>query len=223
MKIDDIKIGVLVPTRGDDRKIFLLNVLRMIDAQTVRPHVIEIVGEAPKSNECDITYRYRTGYEKLCSKVDVIFFWEDDDWYSPQYIETMLQHWDGMGRPDLFGTRYTIYYHLKLRKKFTMKHESRASAMNTMLKTNLKIHWPKDNDPYTDAYLWFTQSHLKKKLFTPPTVISVGMKHGIGMCGGKNHVDNLQRYNDEGLEFLKTTLDEKSFEFYNGLFADNHV
>ena len=101
-----VRIGVIIPTRGD-RLMLLENSLRLLGKQTVKPDRVLVIDEEPKSDECDITYRYRTGYEKM-TDVDVIFFWEDDDWYIDDYIETMLKEWEKAGRPDLMGTRYTI-------------------------------------------------------------------------------------------------------------------
>lgn len=212
----DLKIGVIIPTRGD-RLVLLENALRLLGKQTVKPDRVLVVGEPPISDACDITYRYRTGYEKM-TDVDVIFFWEDDDWYIEDYIETMLTEWEKAGRPDLFGTRYTIYYHLKLKRYFTMRHEDRASAMNTLIKSNnTRINWGRDDNPYTDTWLWGPgQPFSKKGLFTPVKVIAVGMKHGIGKSGGKGHRDTYHRFihEDERCSFLRSVIDEESYQFY---------
>lgn len=211
-----LKIGVLVPTRGKERLEFVTNAIRLLSLQTVAPDVVEVIGEDPQSDACDITYRYRKGYNKL-SHCDLIFFWEDDDWYAPDYIEEMLREWNSAGRPDLFGTRFTMYYNLRIKKYFKMQHEQRASAMNTLIKSNLKFNWGKDSDPFTDAWLWMTGQPLSKALYTPTTVKSIGIKHGIGLTGGSGHVENLQRYindDNEDMYWLKWIVDEESYHFY---------
>ena len=82
-------IGVIIPDRGDRPK-FLENCLRMLKAQTMQPTIIEIVNDAPFSDEKDITLRYRLGYERLRNKeIEVIALIENDDWYAPDYLEIM--------------------------------------------------------------------------------------------------------------------------------------
>lgn len=216
-----MKIGVLIPDRGD-RPQFLAHMYRMLSNQTLQPHQMELINDPPLSDKCDITFRYRIGYAKF-SDVDVIAFIENDDWYSPHYLEKMAHAWDAAGRPDLFGTDFTIYYHLKLRKWIQMDHLSRASAMNTMIKPGLtSIHWPVDHDPFTDMWLWMRQDNrITKRLWHPSTPIALGIKHGVGKTGGKYHGDELAKYSgprghdDQDQSFLQSIVDEESFKFYS--------
>lgn len=154
--------------------------------------------------------------------LDVIALWENDDFYHPTYLETMVEHWLMEGKPDIFGTNYTIYYHIKLRKYYRMDHHTRASAMNTLLKPGLNINWPVDHEPFTDLWLW---RQMKGNTFTPSKHISIGIKHGVGLTGGKSHVDRFDRYDpprgtdDADLKFLKENMDAESFEFYSNYFT----
>ena len=208
-----MKIAALIPTRGN-RPEFLANCLRQLNAQTRRPDHIEVVDDPPQTNYADITWRYRTGYERLRGKgFDVILLIEDDDFYSLDYIETMLAAWEAQGRPNLFGTRYTIYYHIMLQKYFTFFHDDRASAMNTMIKPDMDVKWCHDEDPFTDAWLW-QQPELDRKLFMPKKHIAIGIKHGLTMTGGKSHVDRYNRYKDEDNGLLRATLDDESYNFF---------
>jgi glycosyltransferase involved in cell wall biosynthesis len=217
-----MRVAVLIPDRGD-RPLFLENCLRMLRAQTLQPNHIEIVNDTPLSEECDITWRYRIGYDRLRNQnFDVIALIENDDWYSPDYLKVMVNKWNALGNPEIFGTNYTIYYHLRLRAYYTMFHDRRASAMNTLLKPDLEhINWPADSDPYTDIWLW--KFCLKGFTFKPDSAISIGMKHGVGLCGGLSHTDRLHRYTgkrgqpDNG--FLQSTLDPESYNFYSNLFT----
>lgn len=229
-----MKIGVIIPDRND-RPRFLKNCLRMMAAQTMQPDIIEVVnddflkfdgdGYKEENNQPDITQRYRIGYDRLRGKdVDAILFIENDDWYHPDYIKTMILNWTYKGYPDLFGQNYTIYYHLKLFAWFTMRHETRSSAMNTLIKADLDFKWCPDNEAFTDTYLWNTIEN--RVIFTPDSHICMGMKHGIGLCGGKSHVDRLNRYEapngnpDYDKMFLKNVLDPESFEFYANYFNE---
>jgi hypothetical protein len=211
-----IKLGIIIPDRGD-RPEFLKNCLRMISGQTLKPEIIELVNDYPLSNDIDITYRYRIGYERLRNKgLDVIAFIENDDWYSPVYLQYMTSQWQRNGKPDLFGTNYTYYYHLKLRAWHKMEHFHRASAMNTLIKPDLNFTWCADNEPFTDIHLWKT---LKGACISPESIISMGMKHGTGLCGGTYHVDRLNRYKnqDPDLSMLKSNIDYHSYGFYSKL------
>jgi len=214
-----MKIAVLLPDRGD-RPRLMQNCNRMLAAQTLQPALTIKIGGPPESEKCDITKRYRTAYELISrgsTSIDVIAFIENDDWYAPDYLETMAREWDAHGRPEIFGTNYTIYYHLKLKRYFTLEHYDRASAMNTLIKPGLHITWPVDEDPYTDMHLW-QNCGLRGVTFRPGRHISIGMKHGEGMTGGGWHRDKLDRFKTEDGGLLRDNLDSASFEFYNNYF-----
>lgn len=209
-----MKIGVIIPDRGD-RPEFLRNCIRMMEAQKVKPSDIYVVGHAPTDESCDITKRYRIGYEFFRGKgFDLLSFIENDDAYTSDYFEVMSRLWLNNGSPDIFGTNYTIYYHLKLNAWHKYLHDRRASAMNTFIKPDLDIEWCSDSYPYTDLHLW---SKLKGIAVDPGKLISIGMKHGTGMCGGAYHTDRLNRFvnNDSNKSFLKRSLDTESFKFYS--------
>lgn len=217
-----MKIGILIPDRGD-RPRFLANCMRMVHAQSLQPWQINVVSYPPKDQHCDITPRYRTGYQLLSDEkeLDLIAFIENDDWYAPDYLETMAAKWVEMGRPDIFGTNYTFYYHLRLRKYYKMEHWDRASAMNTFIKPGLGISWPVDREPFTDMSLW---GQLKGVAINPGRVISIGIKHGEGLCGGQSHVTRLHRYDpprgthDFDYSFLSSVMDRASLEFYTSYY-----
>lgn len=212
-----MKIGLIIPHKND-RPAFLRNCFRMIDAQTIQPEIVELVNDESPYNGCDITWRYRIGYERLRNKgLDVIFLIEDDDWYSPDYLEHLIGAWRQNGNPDIFGTRYTIYYHILYKCHFTMHHADRASAMNTLIKPDLHFNWCNDTDRYTDMHLWST---LKGITFNPERIISVGIKHGVGLTGGDTHTNKLHRYKEKTLN-LSEVMDKESFEFYSNYFDNN--
>ena len=242
-----IKVGVIIPDRGD-RPDFLFNCWRLLKRQTLQPDQIELINDKPLSENIDITWRYRKGYNRFCQeyrngknpnktvfeKMDVIAFMENDDWYAPNYLATMVAAWHLAGRPDIFGTNYTIYYHIGLRAYFTMKHIERSSAMSTLIKPDLDIKWPNDHEPFTDMWLW-TRSNLAGKTFDPGNHICLGIKHGFGLFGGGSHNQRLDRYepprgtHDHHGDFLKSIIDPESFDFYakfkqeNGTLMSNNT
>lgn len=212
-----MKIAVLIPDRGD-RPEFLKNCIRMVSTQTLRPSHIEIVNDDPLSSACDITYRYRIGYDRLRGKgFDLIAFMENDDWYSPYYLHKMGEYWKKEGSPKMIGTGSTIYYHLQKRSYFTMYHTTRSSAMNTCIVPDMDFDWCADSEPYTDIHLW---ERIPGKIINPSDILSIGIKHGVGLCGGSMHVDRMHRYKDADPDysFLKKHLDSESFEFYSNYF-----
>lgn len=208
-----ISIAVVIPNRAG-RKVFMKQCLKMINRQTLKPDHIEIVDYAPLSLEKDITQRYKYGYNQ-CRSFDVVLFMENDDYYHPQYIEYMVSKWIENGRPQLLGMDHTIYYHLHKRAYFTMHHITRSSAMNTLLTGNLNFTWPADNDPYTDIHIWM-KAGLKGLIITPDKEYCIGMKHGVGLCGGGNHSDGLHRFinDDQSGNYLKSNIDPDSLQFY---------
>ena len=138
---------------------------------------VHIVAFPPKDKDVDITPRYRAGYDYFRGKgMDILAFIEDDDWYSPIYLQTMLAKWDSLGRPDLFGTAKTMYYHIELKAYYIMEHHNRASAMNTFIKPDMDFEWPVDLEPYLDLHLWKTIPN--RMIWMPDKWYSVGCKHG---------------------------------------------
>jgi len=216
--------GVIIPYRND-RPRFFDNLRRMLEAQTVKPAREVLIMDYPAESDAkDITQRYRRGYDMLRGLgLDVIFFMEVDDWYSPKYFEFMLASWEKNNRPEIFGTSYTFYYHIKLFAYYRMGHYERSSAMSTMILPDLNINWCPDHEPYTDSHLW-TMAGLKGVTFTPSEHICLGIKHGVGKLGGGSHIDALHRYSsgtgilDGNKDFLRSTLDPVSFEFYSNYF-----
>jgi glycosyltransferase involved in cell wall biosynthesis len=214
-----IKVGVIVPTRGD-RPGFLDNLIRMINAQTFQPTLVHLVDYEPRSADCDITQRYRSGYDWFRGmNMDVLALMEDDDWYAPNYLATMVSAWLRSGKPELFGANETIYYHMREFAYFKMQHFQRSSAMSTFIKPDLNFKWCADDQPYTDTHLWMV-TRLQKILITPPGMIYMGMKHAVGKSAGQNHNDHMERYvnKDPDKLFLKQHLDPDSFEFYSNYF-----
>lgn len=237
LTVSNIKIVVIIPTRGD-REVFLQNCCRMLGEQTLKANYVKIIDYPSESNDKDITQRYRLGYD-IISKMncfDLIAFIEDDDYYAPDYLETMATEWLRAGNPDMMGTNSTIYYHVKLNKYFTFNHQRRSSAMNMLIKPGLNLKWPEDNYAFTDLHLWnmsdvyqnfipdasriLKDLWIKSHLFQPDKIISIGIKHGVGLCGGRNHIDRLERYDkpDTDMAFLRANMDSESFKFYSTLF-----
>ncbi len=218
-----MRIGIVIPDRGD-RPDFTSHCLRQMNRcqkhESMKDIQLDIylVDYPPVNDKVDITMRYRNGYDHFRnSGVNLIAFIENDDWYAADYFSIMYHEWLKAGQPNLFGTNYTVYYHLKLHKYFVMKHETRASAMNTVIKPDLNFKWGLAHDPYTDVWLWNEIPNYK--VIQPAKVISIGMKHAQGKCGGKNHSTELHRYinPDDGMHWLRNIIDSESYAFYESM------
>lgn len=221
------RIAVLIPDRGD-RTFFLHNCYRMMDRQTLLPVRMLIFNNPPRDEKIDLGWRYKIGYEMLSKdNIDLIALIENDDFYHPEYLETMAHEWEERGRPMLLGIDYTIYYHLKLKKYFYFKHYSRSSAMCTVIRPNIpNIDWGPEHDPYTDMHLWTKVGLVPgdRIIFHPDNPICIGMKgHGVGKTGGVFHDKDLERFDmedvidDQDGKFLEQTIgqvDAEGLQFY---------
>jgi len=181
-----VNIHAVVPTRGD-RRDFVLFAVQQMKNQTVKPDFIHVVDYKPASDAVDIASRFKFGIQNsLMMGADLIFFIEDDDFYRPEYIETMLTLWCGAGKPDLFGLDVTVYYHLGLKMSGSVKHPGRASLYSTMITKDFDMSkWPDDPERFVDIKIW--NQDVRKKAVTPPDIICLGIKHGHGKCGGSMH------------------------------------
>jgi len=216
-----MKTGVLIPTRGDREK-FLNFAQQQIQEQTVKPDEVCIVDYKPVNSAPDITKRYKDGLNELKKRgCEIVLFWEDDDFYAPYYIEEMLRLHQQHGSPDIFGVDSTIYYNIFTRKWAMFKHPGRSSMMNTLVRTKALegIKWCDDSYSFTDMHLWKT---LKGKSISVDKPLAVGIKHGIGLCGGGGHVNNwkaFSNYDADYSELLKFT-NAKALNFYQGMTAE---
>ena len=209
-----MKVGVIIPDRGD-RPELLSHCLKMIESQTMKAYKVFLVDFKPKSKTPDLTKRIRKGFELAKdSGCDCVLIMENDDYYSKDYIETMVNAWIKEGRPELLGVGYTYYYHIFKRQYNKLIHPSRASLMNTLISCDTIIKYPSDDYIYLDLILWH---QLRGATFIPKEPISIGIKHGIGLCGGNGHNAMIYKNNDFELDFLNNHVDEESFYFYLNL------
>lgn len=196
----NVTVGVVVPTRGD-RPLFVERAKLMISRQTFAPDHLCILDQDSGMEGVDLAWRYRTGFADLFEKgCDVAICWEDDDWYANDFIETMVNQWFIAGKPEVFGIGESIYYNIFSNKYAVFNHHGRASMMATLV-TNavLRLKWDL-SDAYLDAFLW---KSLRGKTFLPQKPIAIGIKHGMGLCGGGGHTHDWARYTQHDPGFQK--------------------
>jgi len=215
------KIAVVIPSRGD-RPEFMAQCLAMVQAQTrIVDHVI-VIDYPPKDSTPDLVTRFREGFERAFNlyKCDLAIAWENDDYYSPGYISFIVDAWERSGNPQIIGLNRTIYYNINTNKYVILSHPGRASMMSMAVTPAILVHkWCADQYTYLDWHLWTQDKTLTKKSVPSPH-IAIGIKHGIGLCGGGGHTDQWGHYNQEDKDwkfFDNIVKSEKDREFYKSL------
>jgi glycosyltransferase involved in cell wall biosynthesis len=218
-----VKIAVVIPTRGD-RKMFLDKCLEYMIKQTRQADHVIIVDFPPKDASIDLVPRYRDGFTKAFElyKCDIVICIEDDDWYAPNYIELMEGWFEKSGRPDVLGINHTIYYNIMENKYVILNHPGRASMMQMAVSPKiLDIEWCADDYAYLDWHLWVKEKALRKIAVYSPHV-AIGIKHGIGLCGGGGHKQGWKHYQkeDKDWSFLSSIIKNKTdLNFYKTIKA----
>jgi glycosyltransferase involved in cell wall biosynthesis len=208
-----IKVAVIIPTIPG-RELFVNNCLRLLANQTMQPDITEIVNY-PAKDYPDTTDRYFYGLEKVFKQgAEVAVCFEDDDWYHPSYIETMVKGWHEAKRPILYGINHSTYYHIKVKKYFKISHKGRASMMSTLISNKFKKDMVviQDKNQYLDSHIW---GQIKGVDFTSSQMLCMGIKHGMTKVAGGAHNGNSPHYKypDDSLKFLMETT-KKDFMFY---------
>lgn len=203
----------ITPTRND-RPEFDEFCKHQLSRMKVKPDHSYFINYEPKSKDKDLTQRVKFGVE-LAKKdgFEKVFIIENDDWYSENYFN----------RPDaqFVGFKETHYYNIMTERRTMIFHQEHSCLFNLSFDISALegFLWPNDREPYLDLALWKqarkkARKRILMKLSDMPECI--GIKHGIGLAGGKGHRMKLKRP-DPGMEWLKERIDSDSFEFYKKL------
>jgi hypothetical protein len=207
-----VKFCVIIPDRGD-RPELTANCLRMLRRMTLKPEVIFHINGEPGSTMYDLVSRVKTGVESASmAEYDLCFIVENDDYYPADYFERFQPFF-----PDFhfFGQEFSDYYNLKNLTHNRFDHQYRASLFTTGFKISAlnNFEWPPADKPFLDIELWRYARHKRRKFIDTG---AIGLKHGLGLCGGKGHRMNLKN-NDRSMNWLRSRVDAESFEFYQSL------
>lgn len=165
--------------------------------QTVQPDQWIIIddGRVPYKplGDCDYVYRLtersdpkhtlgvniKTALKYI--KGDVILFIEDDEYYAPRYIETMLEK---IQNYEIVGLCRSKYYNLRTKRYYVNPNLGHASLAQTGLKVkNLRVlESVIDGDAFIDVRLWAAfggKSRSDNKMIVPAKGIQVGNGKGI--------------------------------------------
>ena len=206
--------GVIIPHQPGPRDFFLPHAIMQISRQSLKPDVIIIESEPPKTDEIDLVPRIWQALRKMQEvSIDWVFIIENDDYYPDTYFADMY-------RPgyDIIGIPTTIYYHLGQRAWKEMEHWDRSSLFCTSFRISaFKKFLPDPKTAFLDIDLWkFADMEGLVTRMTIPAKLPVGIKHGIGNCGGSGHSMNFPYDNPDMLgKALPVFIErEESLEFY---------
>jgi hypothetical protein len=208
------KFCVIIPDRGD-RKDFTKHCLYQMSVQTVKPDKIYHIKYEPTSLIPDLIPRIRCGINAARRDgFDKCYIIENDDFYPINYFQKM--QFDDY---DFIGIVKTIYYSLLEKKYKIMNHQShhRSSLFCTGFRISAlgDFDYPESTNRNLDMRLWeYARIKGNYHLYNP-VVMPIGIKHGIGLCGGAGHDITFGYDNDDkSLEWLKNNTTIKSYEFY---------
>lgn len=201
--------AIIVPDRGD-RKQFYDHCLSQINRFTVKPKKLYLMNEKPLNNKFDLVFRIKQGVE-LAKRdgFEWVLIVENDDYYPDNYCERFLPFFD---KHDFIGQEHSTYYNLRNRTYNRFDHHYRASLFTTAFRISSMnlFDWPDPDSPFLDIPLWQYARHKRRKFIETG---AIGIKHAIGLCGGKGH-KFVMRSKDPNLQWLKGQVDAQSFGFY---------
>lgn len=205
-----MSFATITPDRGD-RKPFMDFCKHQIERMTVKPDKSYFIDWSPQSKDFDLITRVKDGiHQALHDGFNEVYILESDDWYSPNYFETMK-----LNGCDFIGQNTTTYYNLRNKTWQTMSHPKRSSLFVTGFKLSAMkdFVWPQKHERSLDISLWKHAQKFKTKFIETK---AIGMKHNIGLVGGIGH-RLCMKNSDLNMEWLKSKVDQESFVFYKSL------
>ncbi len=207
----NINLGVIIPTLRD-RPVFLKFCLDRLKRQSYKPYKVKIIDYLNNTDKADIAKRYKEGIRYLFDKgCDLVAMMEDDDYYPLTYLHELVEKWVDHNRPNIIGCRNTVYYHLPTRKWLEVS-PNHSSAFCTAVSPRANIDVCGDYEAYYDLYLWMANKGVQVRFKKIP----IGIKHGIGRCGGRGHQSDFWRnYKaDYDGSQLKKWVDNEALQLY---------
>jgi len=184
--VSSARVHVVTPTRGD-RPPILASLNQLYAAWQDYP--VEAhwrIAYPPRSEEPDLVPRVREGLTRAFQAgADLVLVMEDDDYYSPSYVRLLVEEWERAGRPSGLVSMDAARYHLVTRNWGHIREDKRRPALFVSGFSALPSAWPEDADLFLDAHLSRIVPDLHQ--FVLPAWEAIGIKHGVGLCGGNQH------------------------------------
>lgn len=204
--------AVIIPDRGDRSELFN-HCMKQVERFTTKPKYVIPVTHNPTSIDFDIIPRILIGIDKANKLgIDLCFIIESDDYYPANYFDRFSPYFE---KHDFFGDEATTYYNLRNLTHNKFNHPYRSSLFTTGFKISAlnNFDWPELNNPFLDIPLWKYGRHKRRKFIETG---AIGMKHALGLCGGKGHKMTMKNQ-DPNMYWLKARVDSESFEFYKAM------
>jgi hypothetical protein len=201
----------ITPTRGDRPKLLAFCKHQLDRMGEGRPNFI--IDHKPRSTLPDLVGRIKEGIIKAKEVgAEYVFIIEDDDAYPINYLRTKILDF------DFFGYNTTTYYNLKNQTYATFKHKNRSSLFCTGFRVEAMedFRWPAPTSVFLDLEIWDYAIRKRKRVVLENNNPCVGIKHGIGLCGGKGHRMKMGSQ-DKNYRHLEKLVDNEAFEFYKSL------
>jgi hypothetical protein len=159
---------------------------------------------------------------------DIILIIEDDDWYSPNYIENMVKKIEALseGKPIgsssiIAGEGICLYYNITNYTYYYFNNTNYASLFQTAFTKDLipqinDLLIKYDNHIYFDMHIWGELKQCNKTVFLTKSPWSIGIK---GLRGKRSintfgHDVKLSFLDEKYLYLLKKTIGEKDSNTY---------
>jgi hypothetical protein len=204
-----MRFCAIIPDHGDRPELTAF-CLRQLDRMTLKPSEIIHVNYNPERKGFDLVDRIVKGAANAAlMDIDLCFIIENDDAMPANYFERFASFFPDY---DFFGQDYSWYYNLKNLTYNRFDHPYRSSLFTTGFKISAlnNFIWPDNSKPFLDIEIWKYARH-KKRIFIDTGAI--GIKHGVGLCGGKGHKFGM-RNKDPEMKWLSERVDAESLEFY---------
>jgi hypothetical protein len=153
---------------------------------------------------------------------DYIFFWEDDDWYSPLRITNQIRKVTMHG---LHGYTNSIYYNIKYNCYYIHNNTRHASLYETALSATYKDAVKKliiknMNNSFIDLIIWRELWHLGR--LDRNNYTAVGIKGGPGRGGlGSGHKPHAHYQQDLNWLKLETLIGKDDTQWYKDLICQS--
>lgn len=178
---------------------------------STQPEKLYHINYSPTTSGFDLVDRIFVGTCKAkADGLDWCFVIENDDFYPFNYFDRFLPYID---KYDFLGEDKTTYYNLQNKTYRTFDHPYRSSLFTSAFKISAlnNFEWPANDKAFLDIELWKYARHKRRKFIETG---AIGIKHGLGLCGGKGHKMRL-KFEDTGQVYLRQHTDEIGYEFYS--------
>ena len=178
--VDDGDTNLMLPSETDSRAVVLNRIKTRNEASfTLRANLVHALGHVEN---------------------DIVLDIEDDDWYSPDYIQFMKNLFKINEKLVLVGQGNAIYYHIPSRSWFPCLNENHASLCQTGFRSRV-IPWinkicdtlPSGNH-FIDTALWSQSLSKCLNVDGPPRCVGMkGLPGRGGIGSGHRHYNRFKR------------------------------